>query len=61
MKRICAWCGLVLDAGEPGNDDVSHGICPECLIVWRAEAQAAIEKLKKEEKHNEIQHSILNP
>lgn len=28
MKRVCAWCGRVLEDGPP--HPVSHGICEEC-------------------------------
>ena len=32
MKKICAWCGAVLDPGDENNPDtlVSHGICKDC-------------------------------
>lgn len=29
-KLICAWCGRVLNADYPTEQD-GHGICPECL------------------------------
>ena len=29
-RRICAWCGIVLDEGDGPDDRVSHGICEEC-------------------------------
>jgi hypothetical protein len=29
MKSICAWCGIHL-RDNPGDGDISHGICPEC-------------------------------
>lgn len=28
MKKVCAWCGETM-SGE--GDEVSHGICPECV------------------------------
>jgi universal stress protein A len=33
MKRICAWCGRVLDSR--GRDDLpaTHGVCPACRVV----------------------------
>lgn len=27
MKRVCGWCGLVLEDGDP---PISHGICGKC-------------------------------
>lgn len=31
MKVICAWCGKVIQEGEPDKDGkVSHGACKEC-------------------------------
>jgi len=27
MKKVCSWCGLVL---EDGPEPITHGICPEC-------------------------------
>lgn len=40
MKRVCAWCGLVMDPGtrDGSTQPVSHGICERC----RAEVQATI-------------------
>ena len=31
MKKICAWCGAVLDPGDGSDNRVSHGICPACV------------------------------
>lgn len=33
MKVICAWCGKTMREAQPGHEkeDVSHGICAECL------------------------------
>ena len=33
MKVVCAWCGKTMREAQPGHekDDVSHGICAECL------------------------------
>lgn len=27
MKRVCAWCGVTLQEGEP---PISHGMCAVC-------------------------------
>lgn len=29
MKRICAWCKLVMHEGN--GIEETHGICPECM------------------------------
>jgi hypothetical protein len=31
MRRKCAWCGLVMGANEPlDNEGITHGICLPC-------------------------------
>ncbi len=40
MKVICAWCNK--DMGEKGGNDVeeiSHGVCKECLTRLLAETE----------------------
>ncbi len=43
MKRVCAWCGAVMEEGDPECTDISHGICPPCQAAWRADAQATVD------------------
>ena len=31
LKKVCSWCQLVMDEGDPGAD-VSHGICERCKV-----------------------------
>jgi len=34
LRRICAWCRIDIDTGEPEgvpHPDDTHGICPRCL------------------------------
>lgn len=34
MKKICAWCNVVIQEIIPGEcivEELSHGICEECL------------------------------
>lgn len=52
--KICAWCDLVMESGDPGAD-VTHGICPACRAAWREDARRTIKayKLKQEEKCQE--------
>lgn len=42
MRTVCAYCGVVIDGALELDldDDVSHGVCPECVIKER-------EKLKE--------------
>ncbi|MFZ5765235.1 MAG: PAS domain-containing protein [Thermodesulfobacteriota bacterium] len=53
MKRICAWCGQELNregsaATPPGNEPITHGICPDCVrTVFRNEAIAMSEFLNQ--------------
>ena len=32
MKIVCAWCGKVIKETDTDdkNEEVSHGICPDC-------------------------------
>lgn len=34
MRAECAWCGAIIAEGEPGDTQVSHGICPRCAKYW---------------------------
>ena len=44
MKIVCAWCAKELGEKDGGDvDDVSHGICEECLH----KQLEALERLKK--------------
>ena len=31
MKRVCAWCEIVLESPDGDGDQVTHGICPACF------------------------------
>lgn len=31
MKRICAWCDLVMSEGTSPDAEITHGICPDCF------------------------------
>ena len=31
MKRVCAWCELVMESTSGDSDLVTHGICPACF------------------------------
>ena len=40
MRIVCAWCGK--DMGEKngkGEEEVTHGICEECLAKIEAKAE----------------------
>jgi hypothetical protein len=37
LRVVCAWCRLVLAAGDPGAR-TSHGICPACAARFQADA-----------------------
>ena len=30
MKRVCAWCEIVMECPSGDTDQVTHGICPPC-------------------------------
>ena len=38
MKRVCAWCEIVMESPGSDNDQVTHGICPACYdsLIARA-------------------------
>lgn len=41
MKRICAWCDLVMSQGTTPDAEITHGICPDCFqIMMFVEGQA---------------------
>jgi PAS domain-containing protein len=44
MKIVCAWCQKTLSPGEPG-DDVSHGICPDCMAGLLTKPQITLRDL----------------
>ena len=31
MKRVCAWCEIVMESTSGDSDLVTHGICPACF------------------------------
>ena len=31
MKVVCAWCGKEIGKYDDNTDEVSHGICDDCL------------------------------
>lgn len=43
MKRVCAWCGLVLGTTPDSDKGVTHGICASC----RAAMEEEIAKMPK--------------
>ena len=49
MKRVCAWCEVVM--GSPGGDgdQVTHGICPACFDTLLAKVGTA----SREHQNNE--------
>ncbi len=54
MKVICAWCNK--DMGEKGGKDVeeiSHGVCAECLTRLLAETENEISAGGGEERRDE--------
>lgn len=41
MKRVCAWCGRMLDeAACQEGVDVTHGLCKECRAEFFASAKS---------------------
>lgn len=36
LRRECSWCGGFL-GGDPNSPRITHGICPRCFEVQRAE------------------------
>jgi CRISPR/Cas system-associated protein Cas10 (large subunit of type III CRISPR-Cas system) len=47
FKRLCAWCGRSLGSkecqcttAEPGEEQITHSICPACQAKVEAEIQA---------------------
>ncbi len=42
MKRVCAWCEIVMDSPDGDSDQVTHGICPPCYDSLMAKVGVAI-------------------
>ena len=41
MKRVCAWCEIVMDSPDGDSDQVTHGICPACFDSMMAKQGGA--------------------
>ena len=41
MKRVCAWCEIVMESPGGDSDQVTHGICPPCFDSLMAKVGAA--------------------
>ena len=41
MKRVCAWCEIVMESPGGDSDQVTHGICPECFDSLMAKQNVA--------------------
>jgi hypothetical protein len=56
LLRRCAWCGRVNPAGlewlepavEPDIDQLTHGICPECLSGYGVTPQPSDDRSEDE-------------
>ena len=46
MKRVCAWCEIVMEAPSGDSDQVTHGICPACFDEVMPKPGAASEERK---------------
>ncbi len=33
MRRVCAWCGKILEAGDPRTERTTHGVCKSCARI----------------------------
>ena len=42
MKRVCAWCEIVMESPGGDGDQVTHGICPACFDSLMAKLNDAI-------------------
>ncbi len=41
MKRVCAWCEIVMDSPVGDSDQVTLGICPACFDSMMAKHSVA--------------------
>ena len=41
LKRVCAWCEIVMESPGGDSDQVTHGICPPCFDSLMAKVGAA--------------------
>ena len=47
MKRVCAWCQMVIEPPSDGSGRVTHGICPACFDSLMAKVGTASEERKE--------------
>lgn len=46
MKQVCMICKKVYGYKEGGNsNDITHGICPECLPKYKADLEKEVEAI----------------
>lgn len=45
MQRICAWCDKPMGFKEGPANEVSHGICEECLVVQMAAKMVGVSRV----------------
>lgn len=46
MKRVCSWCGVVVNVGSTRDAVVTHSICKKCVAKIE-EQMADWERAKK--------------
>ncbi len=46
MKRVCAWCEIVMESPSGDSDQVTHGICPACFDEVMPKPGAASDERK---------------
>ena len=52
MKRICAWCELVMESPSSDSDQVTHGICPPCFEDLMAKVSAAARERRESDSNS---------
>lgn len=54
MKRVCAWCEIVMESAAGDSDRVTHGICPACFDSMMLK-EAAVSEERWERDGNAIE------
>ena len=50
MKRVCSWCGLVMDVGAANDVTITHSICEACIAKIEKQMADRAAKLEKKNK-----------
>ncbi|HTL03762.1 MAG TPA: hypothetical protein VL243_16110, partial [Vicinamibacterales bacterium] len=56
VKKICSWCHVVQDIGSSPDAQVTHTICPKCMVKVQHEMDD-YQRKKKSRRHSPASNS----